>query len=106
MYLPLLWGFCVGLFFWYALLYVHSSFAIILTRKKELVALLLLYFGCFVTVNVLWLFLTLPWAGLQCVIVVFPDHTYLLFHNINPIIKVKEETFHSQVKSHITINSY
>ena len=37
-----------------------SSFAIILTRKRELVALLLLSFRCFVTVNVLLLFLTVP----------------------------------------------
>ena len=27
------------------------------------------------TVSVLWLFLTVPWVGLQCVIVAFPDHT-------------------------------
>ena len=26
-----------------------------------------------------WPFLTVPWVGLQCFIVVFPDHTYLLF---------------------------
>ena len=32
-----------------------------------------------VAVNVLWLFLTVLWVGLQCVIVVFPDHTHLLF---------------------------
>ena len=32
-----------------------------------------------VTINVLWLFLTVRWVGLQCVIVVFPDHTHLLF---------------------------
>ena len=32
--------------FWYAFLYVLSSFAIPLTRKRELVALLLLSFGC------------------------------------------------------------
>ena len=31
------------------------------------------------TVGVLWLFLTVPWVGLQCVIVVIPDHTHLLF---------------------------
>ena len=31
--------------------YVFSSFAIILTRKRELVALLLLSFGCLVTVK-------------------------------------------------------
>ena len=36
-----------------ALLYVLSSFVIILTRKRELVALLLLSFGCLVAVNVL-----------------------------------------------------
>ena len=28
--------------------------------------------------NILWLFLTVPFDGLQCVIVVFPDHTHLL----------------------------
>ena len=41
--------------------------------------------GCFnlvaflVTVNVLCLFLTVSLVYLQCVIVVFPDHTHLLF---------------------------
>ena len=28
------------------------------------------------TVSVLWLFLTVPWVDLRCVIVVFPDHTH------------------------------
>ena len=64
---------------WYALLYALSSFAITLMRKRQLVALLLLSFGCLVTVNVLWLFLAVPWVGLQFVIVVLPDHTHLLF---------------------------
>ena len=64
---------------WYALLYVLSSFTIIMARKRELVALLLLYFGCLVTVNVMQLFLVVPWVGLQFVIVVFPDHTHLNF---------------------------
>ena len=49
-------------------------------RKMELVALRLLSFRGLVTVNVLWLFLAMPWFGLQCVIVVFPDHTNLLFN--------------------------
>ena len=48
-----------------------------------MVTLLSFSFGCLVTVNVnvLWLFLTVPLVGLQCVIVVFPDHTvtHLLF---------------------------
>ena len=57
-----------------------SSFAIILTRKKELYALLLLPFGCLNTVKDLWLFFMVPWVGLQFVIVVFPDHAHLLFH--------------------------
>ena len=48
-------------------------------QKRGLVALLLLSFGCLVVVNILWLFLTVLWVGLQCVIVVFPDHTHLLF---------------------------
>ena len=39
--------------FRYALLCVFSSFAIIFTRKRELVALLLLSYGFIVTVNVL-----------------------------------------------------
>ena len=34
---------------------------------------------CLVTVYVLLFFLTVPWVGLQCVIVVFSDHTNLLF---------------------------
>ena len=59
------------------LLYVHSSFAVILMRKRELVALLGLSSWCLVIV--VWLFLTVPWVCLQFVIVVFPDHTHLVF---------------------------
>ena len=58
---------------------VHSSFAIILRRNRKLVALLLLSYRCIVTINILWLFLTVARVGLQYVIVVFPDHTHLLF---------------------------
>ena len=79
MYSPLFVGvLCLSLFC-YALLCVHSSFAIILKRKRKLVALLLLSYRCIVTISVLWVFLTMPWVGLQCVIVVFLDHTDLLF---------------------------
>ena len=35
------------------------------------------------TINVLWLFLAVAWVGLQCAIVVFSDHTHLLFYNSN-----------------------
>ena len=78
MYFPLFVG-VLCLYLLYALLCVSSSFAIILKRKRKLVALLLLSYRCIVTLNVLWLFLMVPWVGLQCVIVVFPDHTHLLF---------------------------
>ena len=69
---------CLSLFCC-ALLSVHSSFAIILTRKRKLVALLLMSYRFIVTINVLWLFLTVPWVGMQYVIVVFPYHNHLLF---------------------------
>ena len=63
----------------YALLCANSSFAIILKWKRKLVALLLLYYKCIFTINNLWLFLTVPMLGLQCVIVAFHDHTHFLF---------------------------
>ena len=62
------------------LLYVHSSIAIILMGKRELIALLNLSSWCLVMV--VRLFLTVPRGCLQFVIVVFPDHTHLLFLNI------------------------
>ena len=68
---------CLSLFC-YALLCVHSNFAIILKRKRKLVALLLLSYICIVTVHALCLFFMVPYVGLQCVLVVFPDHTHLL----------------------------
>ena len=58
------------------LLYIHSSVAIILMGKRELVALLSLSSWCLVMV--VWLFLALPWVYLRFVIVVFPDHTHSL----------------------------
>ena len=59
------------------LLYVHSSIAIILMGKRELVALLNLSSWCLVMVE--RLFLAVPRGCLRFVIVVFPDHTHLLF---------------------------
>ena len=59
------------------LLYVHSSIAIILMGKRELIALLNLSSWCLVMVEPL--FLEVPRGCLQFVIVVFPDHTHLLF---------------------------
>ena len=59
------------------LLYVHSSIAIVLMEKRELVVLLNLSSWCLVMVE--WLFLAVPWGCLRFVVVVFPDHTHLLF---------------------------
>ena len=59
------------------LLYVHSSIAIILMGKRELIALLNLSSWCLVMVE--RLFLAVPRGCLQFVIVVLPDHTHLLF---------------------------
>ena len=58
------------------LLYVHSSIAIILMGKRELIALLNLSSWCLVMVE--QLFFAVPRGCLQFVIVVFPDHTHLL----------------------------
>ena len=72
-------GFCYCSIFCCALRCVHSSFVIIVMRKRELVALLCLPFWGLVVV--VWLFLAvhMPPICLQCVIVVFPDHNNLLF---------------------------
>ena len=82
MYFPLFEGVLYLSLLCNALLCVHSSLSIILKRKRKLVVLLLLSYKCIVTINVLLLLLTVPWVGLQCVIVVFPDQTHLLFGNI------------------------
>ena len=60
-----------------ALLDVHSSIAIILMWKRELVALLNLSSWCLMMVE--RLFLAVPQGCLRFVIVVFPDHTHLPF---------------------------
>ena len=70
-------GVCNCSMFCCTLLYVHSSIAIILMEKREPIALLNLSSWCLVMVE--RLFLAVPWCCLQFVIVVFPDHTHLLF---------------------------
>ena len=67
---------CNCFMFCCTLLYVHSSIAIILMGKRELIALLNLSTWCLVMVE--RLFLAVPGGCLQFVIVVFPDHTHLL----------------------------
>ena len=70
-------GVCNCAMFCCQLFYVPSSFAIILFGKREFDALLNLSSWCLMIV--VWLFLVVPWVFLQFVIVVFPDHTFLLF---------------------------
>ena len=55
---------CLSLF-WYALFCALPSFPIILKRKRELVAFLLLSYGYLVAVNVQWLFLMMQLVGLE-----------------------------------------
>ena len=70
-------GICNCSMFCCTLLYVNSSIAITLMGKRELIALLNLSSWCLVMVE--RLFLAVRRDCLQFVIVVFPDHTHLLF---------------------------
>ena len=70
-------GVCNCSMFCCTLLYVHSSIAI---GKRELIDLLNLSSWCLVMVE--RLFLAVPRGYLQFVIVVFPDHTDLLFFRL------------------------
>ena len=70
-------GVCNCSIFCYTLLYVYSSIANILIGKRELVALLNL--SSWFLVMIERLFLAVLWGCLMFVIVVFPDHTHLLF---------------------------
>ena len=69
------------------LLYVHSGIAIILMGKRELIALLNLSSWCLVVVE--RLFLAVPRGCLQLVIVVYPDHTHLLFLKVSKGAKTR-----------------
>ena len=73
-------GVCNCSMFCCTLLYVHSSIAIILMGKRELITLLNLSSWCLVMVE--RLFLAVSRGCLQFVIVVFPDHTHLLLSKV------------------------
>ena len=70
-------GVCDCSMFCCTLLCVRSGVAITLMRKRELIALLDLSSWCLVVVG--RLFLAVPRGCLRFVVVVFPDHTRLLF---------------------------
>ena len=91
-------GVCNCSMFCCMLLYVHSSIAIILMGKRELVALLNLSSWCLVMVE--RLFLAVPWGCLRFVIVVFPDHTQLLF-----LLNASNKGADQSVQSHKLIRS-
>ena len=93
-------GVCNCSMFCCTLLYVHFSIAIILMGKRELITLLNLSSWCLVMVE--RLFLTVPRGCLQFVIVVFPDHTHLLFL-IYAIYHITEKLTHyneSKLRAH------
>ena len=84
-------GVCNCSMFCCTLIYVHSSIAIILMGKRKLIALLNLSSWCLVMVE--RLFLAVPWGCLQFVIVVFPDHTHLLFSSGSTVFALLFKTF-------------
>ena len=84
-------GVCNCSMFCCSLLYVHSSIAIILMGKRELIAMLILSSLCLMMVE--RLFLAVPRGCLWFVIVVFPDHTHLLFFSVShEILEVIESS--------------
>ena len=80
-----------------ALFCVHFSFVMI--SMGMLVALLCLSSCCLMIV--VWLFLTIPWVCLQFVIVVFPDHTHLLFMTFHGKIRLLVNYFLTKSLSEI-----
>ena len=84
-------GVCNCSMFCCTLLYIHSSIAIILMGKREPIALLDLSSWCLVMVE--RLFLAMPRGCLQFVIVVFPDHTHLLFLVMDTCFKIVRDDF-------------
>ena len=93
-------GVCNCSMFCCTLLCVRSSIAIILMGKRELVALLNLSSWCLVMVE--RLILAVPQGCLQFVIVVFPDHTHLLFKIIKGIEDIPSERFFKLCTSSLT----
>ena len=94
-------GYCNCFMFLCAFLYVHSSIAIILSGKRELVALL-----CLSSWYLVWLFLKMPWVCMLFVIVVFPDHTHYFQHLsvLNTIYMYLQLAPYPEIKTFCKIN--
>ena len=73
-----LWWFFVRSLFWYKVFSVLLICNHLDGEERELVALLLFFSLCLVTVILLKLFFGVSWVGLQCVIVALSDDTQLL----------------------------
>ena len=100
-------GVCNCSMFCCTLLYVRFSIAIILMGKRELIALLNLSSWCLVMVE--RLFLTVPRGCLQFVIVVFPDHTHLLFFMVllkEPSREKGPLTLHVMTEMHFLLRKH
>ena len=95
-------GVCNCSMFCCTLLYVHSSIiAILLMGKRELVALLNL--SSWFLVMVVRLFLAMQRGCLQFVIVVFPDHTLLLFLVLLNMFKSSSVCFDGHSKTMLNL---
>ena len=92
---------CYCSMFCCTLLYVNFSFAIILMGKRELVALLSLSSWCLVIA--VCIFLAVPWVCLQFMILVFPDHTHLLYLNA---VYCRKILYYVVVKTQKMFNSH
>ena len=90
-------GVCNCSMFCCTLLIVRFGIAIILMGKRKLVALLNLSSWCIVMVE--WLFLAVPQGCLRFEIVVFPDHTHLLFFISHGVDQFLKWVIHFQVLS-------
>ena len=91
------------------LLYVPSSFAIILMGKRELVVLLSLTFWCLVIV--VWILFTMQQVCLLFVVVIFSDHTHYFWpivamENANNFIEIVVPIFKKNVNRGPAINYY
>ena len=75
MLLPLFVGVSVWSSFCYSGHYICNN----LDGEERSGCFTLMSSRCLVIVSGLWVFITEQWFGLQCVILVFPDHTHLLF---------------------------
>ena len=75
-----MWGLCVGLLVCGVVLCALFSSVVILPRKRELAASILLCYGCMCSVSLPHC--AMVTSAVWSVIVTFPDRTHLLFADI------------------------